>query len=50
MNWEELETALINTDNKKLVVELSSEVKYESETRDHIKRLSVNVNKVHCPH
>ena len=40
VDWEELETVLINTNKKELFVDLSSEVKYESETWDHIKRLA----------
>ena len=40
VNWKELETALINIKNKELTVWLESEVKYESETGDHIKRLA----------
>ena len=49
MDWEELETAVINTNNKELVVDLSSEVKYESETWDHIKRLATLCKQVYVP-
>ena len=37
---EELETALRNIDNKQLFVSLETEVKYESETGDRLKRLA----------
>lgn len=40
VDWDELETALRNINNKQLDVSLNNEVKYESETWDHIKRLA----------
>ena len=40
IDWDELETALRNINSKELFVSLKTEVKYESETGDHIKRLA----------
>ena len=46
VDWEKLETVLINTNKKMLGVSLISEVKYESETWDHIKRLATLCERV----
>ena len=46
VDYEELQTVLINTNNRELVVRLESEVKYASETWDHIKRLATLCNLV----
>ena len=46
VNWKELETALRNINDTGLVFRLPSEVKYESETGDHIKRLATLCKRV----
>ena len=47
IQWDKIRDLLINIDNKELELHLRSEVKYESETGDHIKRLATLCKQVY---